>query len=57
MCVNISKTELFNERTFYVRLFGAINSFFSKWRNKFYKEAYVKFVSERYEITEIKMNG
>ena len=23
MCVNISKSELFNERAFYVRLFGA----------------------------------
>ena len=29
MCVIISKTELFNERTFFVRLFGAIkNSYY-----------------------------
>ena len=37
-------------------VYSDIHSFFLKWRNKFCKEAYVKFVSERYEATEIKMN-
>ena len=37
-------------------IYSHIYRFFFEVRNKFYKEAYVKFVSKRYKITEIKMN-